>query len=138
MEFMICQAIYGNGARTGMMRTIIKAVRTGIRRGLLRGNTVFFAVGRGTAIRATGGRRPASGTVPTSGTTSASIVRGLLNPLLFFLLPFVGGVQGAKPPGGAPWRSLGVRDSAGRYYSCVFSTHLDPCGSRCATPEALP
>ena len=90
--------MFGNGVRIGMMEIIIAIARTEIRRGRGRGVTVFFAAGRGSTTPTTCALRAATSSIRRTGTgsttTSGFVVLGLLNPLLFVLLPFALGLQG--------------------------------------------
>ena len=53
--FMICQAMYGSGRRTGMAVTV--AEHNGILKGSLAALSVFTEVARGTSMRAAAGQR---------------------------------------------------------------------------------
>ena len=87
---MICMEMFGNGAMTGTMRTIIRVVRPLILRDHPVARLVFFAVAPGASIRGAAAPRIAPGTRPATGTSSSDFVLSswTFNPLLFVLLHF--------------------------------------------------
>ena len=68
---MICTAVFGNGVRiigmTIMTKHLVMAVPGWI---VMEARAGLYAAARGSAMPSTAGRRPATGTTPTSGSTS--------------------------------------------------------------------
>jgi len=72
LAYMICMAMFGNGATIGTVRIIIHEVRQLTRRGRQKANTAFFAAGSGATSRGGAVQRFASSSRPARGTATAA------------------------------------------------------------------